>query len=386
VNKKRKKLKIVFKLYKAMLILLSCDMSAQNLILNADFEKFKYCPSNFNQGGDNLITDWNQPNLGTVDYYNSCSKMVGVPKNTFGYQNAHSGKGYIGMVTYSPSQRNYREYLQAKLIVPLEANKLYCVEFYVSLGDNAMYVSDGIGIFISKAKIKNLKNNSLNYYPQITNPKGNFLLNSEEWILVSGIYKAEGGEEYLTIGNFYDDKKTKVKRRKVDLPDGTAWEHAYYFIDDIKISSVKTKEECSCTIDLFSENISATTSKINEVNEIQIKSLLFDFDQSELTEESKKQLLVVSKLLLKNPSYFLEIKGHTDIIGSDEYNLDLSKKRALKAIEFLSDKGISQEKLRIKYYGSTIPAANNENSEGRKQNRRVEFKVLQKKYEDIPGN
>lgn len=359
-------------------------LASQNLILNADFEKYKYCPPTFNQGGDNLIENWTQATAGTVDYYNSCSQTVGVPKNIFGFQNAHSGKGYIGMVTYSPSQKNYREYLQTKLISPLETGKIYCIEFYISLGDNATYVTDGIGIYISKEKIKSENNIQLNYNPQIANPKNNYILNNDDWMLVSAAYTAEGGEEYITIGNFNDDRKTSVKRRKLNLPKGTAWEHAYCYIDDVSISKVKDKSECSCTIDSFKENLLTANNKINEVDEIQIKSLLFDFDESKLTMDASKQLNSVSKLLNSHPSYYLEIKGHADIVGSNEYNLNLSKNRAAVAIEYLKEKGISVERLTIKYYGSNLPAATNENEQGRKQNRRVEFKILQKKYEDIP--
>jgi OmpA-OmpF porin, OOP family len=388
---KTEKYFVVFVLQQFQFILLfvlagTPHLFSQNLILNADFEKYKYCPPTFNQGGDNLITDWNQANAGTVDYYNVCSKMVGVPKNTFGFQNAHSSNGYIGLVTYTPTKRNYREYLQTKLTKPLEANKIYCVEFFISLGDNAMYVSDGIGVYIGKEKLKSTLETSLNLRPQIKNPEGNFITTMEDWLLISDVYKAVGGEEYLTLGNFNTDKKTKVKRRTIELPAGTAWEHAYYFIDDVSISQVKTKEECSCTAQLFSNQLLNKATITNEFKEIEIKSLLFDFDKWSLSTESERQLTIVSKLMLINPSYVLEVNGHADVLGDEQYNIDISKNRALAVIEFLKQKGVSEKKLKINYFGSTSPTAANETVEGRKQNRRVEFKILQKKYEDFIGN
>jgi len=77
----------------------------------------------------------------------------------------------------------------------------------------------------------------------------------------------------------------------------------------------------------------------------------------------------------------MEISGHTDEIGSTEYNVDLSKRRAERVIQYLADKGINRSRLRIKYFGKSKPAADNTTEEGRHQNRRVEFQILVQSYQ-----
>jgi outer membrane protein OmpA-like peptidoglycan-associated protein len=99
-----------------------------------------------------------------------------------------------------------------------------------------------------------------------------------------------------------------------------------------------------------------------------------------LTEQSINELEELYGLLRKNKAMFIEIDGHTDIVGNGEYNIGLSQRRAERVIEYLVKKGIAKDRLTIKAYGSSLPAAENETEEGRARNRRVEFQVLEKRY------
>jgi len=81
------------------------------------------------------------------------------------------------------------------------------------------------------------------------------------------------------------------------------------------------------------------------------------------------------------PNMIIEVSAHTDNIGSDEYNMNLSDKRARSVVEYLISKGIAAERLQSKGYGETMPVEANtingkDNPEGRAKNRRTEFKVL----------
>ena len=80
---------------------------------------------------------------------------------------------------------------------------------------------------------------------------------------------------------------------------------------------------------------------------------------------------------------YMEISGHTDVVGPDGYNLELSKRRAQKVIDYLTAKGINPSRLQLNFFGKQQPVANNETDEGRHQNRRVEFQILEKKFELI---
>ena len=78
----------------------------------------------------------------------------------------------------------------------------------------------------------------------------------------------------------------------------------------------------------------------------------------------------------ENPNMVIEIRGHTDIRGKDNYNKYLSRKRAKSVVLFLIDNGINPARMQYKGFGSTMPIAENNSIDGMQLNRRVEFKVL----------
>lgn len=84
----------------------------------------------------------------------------------------------------------------------------------------------------------------------------------------------------------------------------------------------------------------------------------------------------VVKVMAENPSYNLEINGHTDNVGDDNQNLTLSQKRADAVKKYLVSKGIDEGRMTAKGYGESVPVADNSTATGRSQNRRVEFKVI----------
>ena len=97
-----------------------------------------------------------------------------------------------------------------------------------------------------------------------------------------------------------------------------------------------------------------------------------------MKSESYPELERVVKLLKNNPSIRLEISGHTDNVGSYLANKKLSEDRAKSVVDYLVDKGINENRLEYKGYSFTQPIAPNDTPQGRQQNRRVEFKVLEK--------
>ena len=74
----------------------------------------------------------------------------------------------------------------------------------------------------------------------------------------------------------------------------------------------------------------------------------------------------------------MEIHGHTDSTGADDYNLQLSEQRAAAAKAYLVDQGIAADRLTSISHGDTMPIADNSTHEGREANRRIEFKILDK--------
>ena len=109
-----------------------------------------------------------------------------------------------------------------------------------------------------------------------------------------------------------------------------------------------------------------------------LQNIYFDFDKYELLKESYPQLDLIVKYLEKNSNIQIAINGHTDNIGTTEYNYELSSKRAQSVVEYLLAKGITSSRLKSEGFGYSIPLSSNETKEGRHKNRRIEMKILNK--------
>ena len=110
--------------------------------------------------------------------------------------------------------------------------------------------------------------------------------------------------------------------------------------------------------------------------EVVLNNIFFDFNKATLRPESKTELQNVIEFLQQNPSVTIEISGHTDNVGSYEYNQSLSERRAKAVVDYLVEQGIPLSRLVYKGYSFSKPIASNDTEEGRQLNRRVEFKIL----------
>jgi outer membrane protein OmpA-like peptidoglycan-associated protein/tetratricopeptide (TPR) repeat protein len=109
---------------------------------------------------------------------------------------------------------------------------------------------------------------------------------------------------------------------------------------------------------------------------IVLRNIFFDFDKATLKTESTAELERLIKLLTDVPQMKIEIGGHTDSKGSDEYNMNLSAKRAKSVVDYLISHGIAAERLKSNGYGETQPMSSNDSDEGRALNRRTEFTII----------
>ena len=370
--------------YAIILFMWSIPFMGQDLVKNGGFEAFVHCPATINQSNLSLIKDWKQASRGTSDYFNSCSRMVGVPKNSFGHQEAKEGNAYLGLLSFSPARRNYREYMQTKLKRKLVGGHLYCVEFYVSLADNAQFMVDGLGIHFSKGKLIASNDKRLAVDAQINNPTRNYLHNDNGWTLLSDVFEAKGGEQYITLGNFIADHQLRIRKRNLDLNDDqTLHEYAYYFIDELKVYPVIDRSECSCTFELIEKELADTSNwEKDNFKNVRVETVLFDFDDDHISRQEQIRLNEVVKLMKENPYIQLEVVGHADIIGNENYNHELSQKRADKVMSFLKDRGIGEDRIKINYFGSSKPIASNQTDTGRAQNRRVEFLIIERAFKE----
>jgi outer membrane protein OmpA-like peptidoglycan-associated protein len=126
------------------------------------------------------------------------------------------------------------------------------------------------------------------------------------------------------------------------------------------------------------DEFSGQLSNIVEGGTIVLKNIFFDFDKTELLAKSFVELNKIVDFMQKNNIRLVEISGHTDSKGSDNYNQKLSEARAKSVSAYLIFKGVEKERLTYEGYGEVQPIATNGTDEGRQQNRRVEFKILKK--------
>ena len=109
---------------------------------------------------------------------------------------------------------------------------------------------------------------------------------------------------------------------------------------------------------------------------VRLKNIYFDFDKTTLKQESYTELNKVVDFLKQNSKVSIEIAGHTDSKGSDEYNLNLSQGRSQSVVDYLISQGIDSPRLQAHGYGETKPIDTNDTDDGRANNRRVEFTIL----------
>ena len=228
------------------LLFYSLSYSQSNLVPNPSFEFALDCT-----GAEiTRAAPWFTP-ANTCDYFNSCFYSPfyfpcgggGVPNNNFGFQEARTGQAYagIGFCELGDPLGGYREYIEVKLLDTLKSERIYCIEFWVSLArlcQSPLPIGiDAIGAYFSNDTLKYSSNDTslvFNVVPQVQNPEWNIITDTTNWIKISGWFVAQGGEDYMTIGNFKTDANTHTLIAYTNIP-GSNGDIAYYYIDDVSV-------------------------------------------------------------------------------------------------------------------------------------------------------
>ncbi len=108
---------------------------------------------------------------------------------------------------------------------------------------------------------------------------------------------------------------------------------------------------------------------------VSLADILFDFDKATLRRDVEFNLVKIATILNQFGEMSVLVEGHTDAIGTDEYNLGLSKRRAQAVNDFLITQGVAEKRLSWEGYGKTRPVADNDTDEGRQKNRRVDLVI-----------
>lgn len=120
----------------------------------------------------------------------------------------------------------------------------------------------------------------------------------------------------------------------------------------------------------------AKVERIDEGIKVEFnEKILFAFSKSDLSDSAKMNLDKLATALKNYPNTNIEIQGHTDSRGTEEYNMGLSLRRANAVRDYLVSQGIDGSRMTVKGYGESAPAYSNDTPEGMAQNRRVEFLI-----------
>ncbi|WP_297793952.1 OmpA family protein [uncultured Eudoraea sp.] len=349
------------------------SLLAQNLIHNPSFEEFEACPERLGNFENDVIL-WTTPTEGSTDYFNGCSTIMGTPENFNGTQPADFGNGYAGLYLYAPN--DYREYIQASLRQTLEKGKTYQVSFYVSLAERSDFAVKDFGVLFSSDKLNLQIKKELsrmqrykiagNNYNFMEIGYTNFYKDTRDWVLVSTRFEAKGTENYMIIGNFKHNAGTRKFKTKKGAKQG-----AYYYVDMVALKPVQSQD---------SEKKSPSGAEVvvenYELDKIHVfKNVLFNFDEFELLDSAKADVRRIYDYLVDNESLRIKVDGHTDNIGTESYNQELSDRRSFAVAQYLIDLGLSKDRISWKGHGGLSPIASNDNEEGRQQNRRVAFVI-----------
>ncbi|UXP31127.1 OmpA family protein [Reichenbachiella agarivorans] len=377
--------------------LLSARGYAQNMVINPSFEEIWDCPFSMNQL--EYVKSWFP--FGTADpspdFFHGCAKdgFMGIPENMFGQQEAHSGESYIGLICYLTSKSgkgwrvpaNHREFVMVQLTKPLVAGHQYYGEFWINLADACEFSINSIGMYFTRDLPHfDWQAMDLGYYkPQINSDPSVSLHDNKGWTKVSGTFTAKGDELALTIGTFrpdseLDPKKTKrefISGRDKNLPKHLQPMISYYFIDDVKVIPLDPNES------IFPDPIALAPIEEEyfgpaEVgNTFTLQNIYFEFEKATLLRSSLLELKRLNTYLEKYPRVKIQVEGHTDNVGSQGFNDQLSTDRAKAVVDYLVANGISKFRLEYKGYGSHRPIVPNDTPQNRALNRRVEFLILE---------
>ncbi len=337
----------------------------KNLIPNGSFENYRKKSLNIK----NAIP-WQ--GLATVDFYQNP-----LTNDTTAQKGAYDGYCYAGF----RFQKKYKEFLQVKLVEPLRRGVVYEFNMKVKLAFWSNAVLKSMGILFSKAgytkQTDAIKSNMIDTICK----KNTGLQKGFEWFTVKGFYKADGGEKFITIGNFSPIvKKDMMRLNSLSLK----FKESYYFVDDVSLFKTTVGEE-KVDVEIVGPNIRDnqedsvlqvnTDIKVGE--KLALKNIFFENGHHYLLPESYIELNKLAQYLMKNPLIQIQINGHSDNGGLKFKNQKISELRAREVFEYLIKKGV-QNKLYFKGFGSSQPIASNDTDEGKAKNRRVELEIIKR--------
>ena len=373
---------------------------AQELIINGDFEQENIC----------------------IEYEQTCSPVAW--RNTahlpFGYQRqpikGFNGEHYLPMVVEDVGVNNFRTYWQTRLKCALEKGVKYRITFYANaLG--ASFIPENLGLYFSNNEVKQRRVWPIQVNPSVTISQRQVTsIKKSDWVKVELAYTATGDERFLALGNFRTDNEMQRHRRprsqKVTYcVDGLSVQKAGQVPDAVHSANAAdgrtggdagNAADCQpsdevrawvevrlrhtpgmndeslvrrpAPVELVEKDTTVTVAReVKRIDTLVLEDVLFKFDSGSLTLAAEQVLDTIVNKLRRFPYKSIRVEGHTDSLGTDTYNLDLSSRRARSVMQYFLLKGINTNVITSEGKGEQFPVTTNKTAQGRQRNRRVEI-------------
>lgn len=351
---------------------ISSTLFAQtNLVPNHNFQTAN--KKTKEKGQINMASPWISPTLAQADLYLKSSKnsLISIPANSYGSEDPMEGDNYAGFLAYSYKAKVPRTYLQVKLTQQLKEGEEYCVTFHVSLADLSKFATNYIGAYLSNDAVSANNDGILQFEPQIVSRRLSVYEKQFYWTPICAKYKAKGGEEYLTIGNFTPEEKLKIT--KVKRPQGfnsPQTNDAYYYLDNVIVVSAKDVEKCDCDFipgvdDMETVNSTFKSDATSLENKVKIIdsygsstttvgstsdtkkgenfTILFESKKIDLSAKATKDIDQLVDFMKANPTIKVMLAGYIDESEKSEDKLD--GRRVGAVYKYIVSKGVVKENV-----------------------------------------
>lgn len=361
-----------------------------NLLENGSFESTKGKTKGL--GGIETSEGWFSPTSAKADLFLKEAKepTILTTGNTYGKEEPKNGDKYAGIVAFSYGDKVQRTYISAQMKYPMQKGMKYCVTMYVSLAELSKYASNQLAFQFSSKALQQEKGAIIGP-SHVLHPQKKVISATYGWEKICGTYVAEGGEKFVTIGNFTTNDGTKNEKSPKNTYKGVPAIAAYYYIDDVQILPIDPKKSCECDgnqnqpSDAFYHKVIMLEDKMDAIQRIEAHTTFFPFGQAQLQEANKATINVVIDLMKSNPDYKLELFGHIDSLEQSYAQkrpafADLSHKRIRAVMEYMISEGIEKERFiatptDVVEPNEEILAEDDDHLKNAK-NRRVMFKVV----------
>jgi hypothetical protein len=364
------------KFFSTIFFLLVCSFSfSQSLLVNGGFEDENIC----------------------AEYHVNCSPEGWINSSDVPYDSyfkdpklAYEGKHCIAVESGHTTNLSDRTYIRTQLLCKLRKGSFYRIDFYIKSG---FPVLDSMGVYFTYYDF--LFENQSQQFPSpslyIANAAAPPNKNDTSWQKVSLLYKANGTEVYLTIGNF--------SQNPVMISNSKPQDHALVYIDNVSMVPLnpnelvcndwkKTKEDIysfnirhlylkryiDMHVEVMPEPPALSKTSMQFVHKLVLPEIFFESGRSALTIPGQDLLDSLCNSLAGRQIDSLITEGHTDSLGSDLLNQKLSENRAATVANYIRKKLYMDKRLVVtRGWASDKPVADNRTSLGRQRNRRVEL-------------